>query len=503
MARSKKKSNILTHFIAYCMIMGLISTFRILPWKFAHAIAWGGALLFFHAVPRRREITLKNLKRAFGGEKTDQELESLAKESYRSLARSAVEFVKFGQMKGEELLKHVKLEGEENFNAAAAKGRGVIAFGLHLGNWELPNTVHALRWEPPTIVGRALDNPFLDRWVNQVRERFGTRVINSRKRGAVVEILQALRKGGSVGFVMDQNVVGDRGIFVDFFRELAYTHKVVALVAQKTGAPLVPVYGFREKDGTHRIIYGKPIDPISTDDRSRDLLINTQRLSRVLETCVRDHPDQWFWMHNRWKKKPKPGALPLNERAVFLDRDGTISEEIGYIRDLTKLSLIKNSAEAIRLFNQEGLKTLVVTNQSGVARGYYSEEYVKRTNQKLEKLLREEGANLEGIYYCPHHPTEGVGAYTVSCDCRKPGPGMFLKAELEHGVRLSQSFVVGDKLTDMEAAGRMGARAILVRSGYGQEELRRAQKSGDPHLDFVADDLLLAAQWIIQQVQTG
>ena len=501
MARSKKKSNVVIHATAYGVFIVLIFLFRILPWKFAHAIAWAGGTLFFYAVPRRREITLKNLKKAFGREKSDREIYNLAKGSYRNLARSAVEFVKFGQMSAEELSTHVTIEGEEHFNAAAAKGRGVIAFGLHLGNWELPNAIHAIRWKAPMIVGRALDNPFLDRYVNQQRERFGSRVINSKKRGAVVDILKALRNGESVGFVMDQNVVGDRGVFVDFFQELAYTHKVVALVAQKTGAPLVPVYGFREIDGTHRIIYGNPIDPISTGDRSRDVFVNTQRMSRVLEGCVRDHPDQWFWMHNRWKRRPKPGAIPIHERAVFLDRDGTITEEVGYVHTLDKFKLIQESGEAIALLNQQGIKTIVVTNQSGVARGYYPESHVKSVNRKLEELTSEKGAHFDAVYYCPHHPTEGQGPYSKPCDCRKPGAGMLYRAELEHGLHLSQSFVVGDKLIDIELAHRVGAKGILVRTGYGQEELRKSEKADCPTPDHVANDLLSAVHWIIDQLE--
>ena len=169
--------------------------------------------------------------------------------------------------------------------------------------------------------------------------------------------------------------------------------------------------------------------------------------------------------------------------------------------DLSIFRLLKNSAEAVRLLNREGIKTIGVTNQSGIARGYYPESQVHNVNKKLEELLTAEGSHLDGLYYCPHHPSEGKGPFTFACECRKPEPGMLYRAETEHGVVLSRSFVVGDKLSDMELARRVGAKGVMVLSGYGRRELESSRSTGSPQPDYVSEDLLSAVKWIIDQMK--
>ncbi|OGP94868.1 MAG: hypothetical protein A2Z19_06570 [Deltaproteobacteria bacterium RBG_16_54_18] len=183
-------------------------------------------------------------------------------------------------------------------------------------------------------------------------------------------------------------------------------------------------------------------------------------------------------------------AQGLNRcRGVFLDRDGTIIEEKGYLNDPEAIELIPGVAQAIRLFNYLGLKVLVVSNQSGVARGYFTDATVEEVNGKLEALLAHEGARLDGIYYCPHHPAD-------NCVCRKPEPGMLLQGADELNIDLPHSYLVGDKGADIGAAHRVGGKGILVLTGYGTEELGGCQ--GDPP-DFVARDLLEAAYWVLIQ----
>jgi D-glycero-D-manno-heptose 1,7-bisphosphate phosphatase len=155
--------------------------------------------------------------------------------------------------------------------------------------------------------------------------------------------------------------------------------------------------------------------------------------------------------------------------AVFLDRDGTINEEIGYMDRMEKLRLIPGAAEAIRLINATGMKTVVVTNQSGVARGIFTESFVAETHARLGEMLRAEGASLDGIYFCPHHPTEGRGDYLRVCECRKPAPGLLFRAAAELDLDPARSYMVGDTLKDIEAGRRAGAQGILVRTGYGEE----------------------------------
>lgn len=184
--------------------------------------------------------------------------------------------------------------------------------------------------------------------------------------------------------------------------------------------------------------------------------------------------------------------------AVFLDRDGTINEEVGYLDHIDKLRLIPGAAEAIRLLNDSGFKVVVVTNQSGVARGLFTETFVVEVHRALAELLESRGARIDRFDYCPHHPTEGTGRYRQACPCRKPEPGMLLKAAATLDIDLGRSYVVGDTPRDLEAARRVGAQGILVRTGYGAETLKTAT-GGETAAAHVADDLRAAVRWILAE----
>ncbi len=178
--------------------------------------------------------------------------------------------------------------------------------------------------------------------------------------------------------------------------------------------------------------------------------------------------------------------------AVFLDRDGTINEEVGYLSRTEELVLIPRAADAVRLINEAAMKAVVITNQSGVARGFFSEAVVEMVHARLEEMLRQERAFIDRFYYCPHHPTEGKGAYRIACKCRKPEPGMLLQAADELDIDLQRSYVVGDMLKDLEVAGRVGARGVLVRTGYG----KLITATDKP--DHIAADLFEAVKWIME-----
>lgn len=183
-------------------------------------------------------------------------------------------------------------------------------------------------------------------------------------------------------------------------------------------------------------------------------------------------------------------------RGVFLDRDGTINAEVNYLSRPEQLQLLDGAAEAIASLNQAGFKVVIVTNQAGVARGYFSEAVVQTIHEALRKMLG--AAQVDAIYYCPHHPTAGAGVYKTECHCRKPKPGMLEQAARELNIDLRRSFAAGDKISDLAAGRAVGCRNILVRTGYGMEsEKEFANYSWQP--EFVADNLLKAARWILQQ----
>jgi D-glycero-D-manno-heptose 1,7-bisphosphate phosphatase len=184
--------------------------------------------------------------------------------------------------------------------------------------------------------------------------------------------------------------------------------------------------------------------------------------------------------------------------AIFIDRDGTINQEVGYIGQVKDLRLIPGSAEAIRLVNQSGRKVVVISNQSGVARGYFDEQVVETINTALIKMLEAEQARVDGIYYCPHH-LKGYPPYNIDCSCRKPASGMLLQAAEDLNLDLTQSAVIGDKYTDVLTGHRLGIPGLLVRTGFGEGEIEKHSATWNKAPDFIAADLLEAVRWVLSE----
>lgn len=187
--------------------------------------------------------------------------------------------------------------------------------------------------------------------------------------------------------------------------------------------------------------------------------------------------------------------------AIFLDRDGTINEEVGYIENLDKFKIIPAAFDAIRLINLSGLKAVVITNQAAIAKGLVTEALVRQTHDHLQAELQQKGAAINAFYYCPHHPTEGSSAYRQNCDCRKPAPGLILRAAHDMDIDLSASYMIGDRYRDMEAAHRAGVKGVLVKTGYGTDVLANAgpdQETPDGKPEYIAEDILEAVRWILR-----
>jgi len=184
--------------------------------------------------------------------------------------------------------------------------------------------------------------------------------------------------------------------------------------------------------------------------------------------------------------------------AVFLDRDGVITEDPPhYAHRLDQLRIIPNSAKAIQLLNAHNFHVIIISNQSGVARGYYQEEDVKIFNDGMEHLLAKEGAHIDAVYYCPHHPDAIIERYKIDCDCRKPKPGMILQAAQKYSLDIQNSFVVGDKWSDVIAGKAAGCKTVLVLTGHGKGEFDKEHGSAD----YIATDLLDAVDKYILKAQ--
>ncbi len=193
----------------------------------------------------------------------------------------------------------------------------------------------------------------------------------------------------------------------------------------------------------------------------------------------------------------------MTRPAVFLDRDGTINEEVGYVNHVSRFLLLLCAPEAVRLLNASGLKVVVVTNQSGVARGYFPESLVTEITKLMCRELTARQAHIDGFYYCPHHPDGVVEPYNVACECRKPKPGMLRKAAAELDIDLKRSYMVGDRLNDVVFGQRAGLKGVITLTGYGRGEVEYLMRASGVEPDFIAEDLLDAARWIIADLENS
>lgn len=189
----------------------------------------------------------------------------------------------------------------------------------------------------------------------------------------------------------------------------------------------------------------------------------------------------------------------MKKPAVFIDRDGTINEQLGYINHLSRFVILPGVSEAVRLLNKNNWWAIIVSNQGGVARGYYPIELVEEIHAFLESSLKEQDATIDGIFFCPHHPAGILPEYSSGCDCRKPETGLIDRAREVFDIDMSRSYVVGDRHVDIELASRLNLKGVLVKTGYGLGEIEYIipEKRLKPH--HVAEDLLDAVKWILNE----
>jgi len=189
----------------------------------------------------------------------------------------------------------------------------------------------------------------------------------------------------------------------------------------------------------------------------------------------------------------------MKKPAVFLDRDGTISEEVGYINHIDRFKIIPDSLEAIKQINQSGYLAVVITNQAGVAKGFFHESLVHEVHRHLTKALEAVGAHLDGIYYCPHHPLEGRAPYRTACDCRKPKPGLIRRAVADLNIDLPNSVMVGDNISDIKLAENVGIPGVLVLTGYGRGVREKLKQEETVKPARIAGDLRETVSWILNR----
>jgi len=192
----------------------------------------------------------------------------------------------------------------------------------------------------------------------------------------------------------------------------------------------------------------------------------------------------------------------MQKSAVFIDRDGTLIVEVGYLSNPDQLELFESSAESVKKLNDAGILSILVTNQSGVARGYFGEDTVNLLNQKLSDVLKENDAYLDAVYYCPHHKNGIIEKYKKDCDCRKPKPGLINQAIADFkNINLEKSYVIGDKACDIELAKNAGCKGILLKTGYGTQVLEESNQNYIKP-DYVAENMIDAVNWLLDDLKT-
>ena len=273
----------------------------VLPLSWALKIGEILGLFVFYIWQSRRRVAIENLKTALssGTFGISETAENVIRENFKNLGRSFIEVVKIYYGLGDSIINSVVFEGIENFHRAKANNMGVIFVTGHCGNWELLAISSSVKLSDLSIVIRPIDNPFLNNLVEKVRMKYGNRVIN--KKGALKPIMQTLKKNGVVGILMDQAVIPEEGYVIDFLGKGAWTTKMPALIARKTGAAVLPAFIHREGRG-HKIVIHPEIGLSKSSDTETAVKEDTIAFSRSIEEYIKEHPSEWLWIHRRWKR---------------------------------------------------------------------------------------------------------------------------------------------------------------------------------------------------------
>ncbi|MDO9287347.1 MAG: lysophospholipid acyltransferase family protein [Thermodesulfovibrionales bacterium] len=269
----------------------------ILPFKVSIKAGEMLGLLLFYIWGSRRRIAIENIKLSALGSQLSAV--NIAKETFRNLGRSFTEIVKIYYGFGKNIIDSVEIAGVENFNKARANGKGILFLTGHCGNWELLGTAVAANLADIAIVARPINNPYINKFIVNGRQRHGNSII--AKQGALKVIIKRLRDGGCVGILMDQSVLSDEGYVIDFLGRGAWTTKMPALIARKTGAAVLPVFIHRTDRGHGLKIYPE-VELSNMDDKEKAALEDTKKFSGFIEGYIKEHPFQWLWIHRRWKR---------------------------------------------------------------------------------------------------------------------------------------------------------------------------------------------------------
>src|SRR5215510_2800399 len=287
----------------YSLALLIVRLFAAMPRRIAYPTAKTLARLGFHLARRQRRAGLRNLQMAFP-ELSQKAREGILRGSFENLGRLLVEFTHLPELNKGNVCRFVVHEGLENYLEGLRRGRGVIFMTAHFGSWELSSFAHAVYGFPLKFIVRPIDNSRVETLISSYRTSSGNLPID--RRNAARDVLKALRQNEAVGILFDQNTTRSEGVFADFFGIPAATTPAIARFALRTGAAVVPgLLIWDEALQKHRLRLDPPVDLIDTGDLEQDVLENTRRFNKILECYVREYPDQWLWIHRRWKTRPE------------------------------------------------------------------------------------------------------------------------------------------------------------------------------------------------------
>jgi KDO2-lipid IV(A) lauroyltransferase len=294
--------------LEYALIWPAVKLLGLLPRPVSHAVAGLFGMIVYAGAPRLRAVGQKNLAMAMP-DLPAAERARILRGVFRNLARMLAEITQFPRCTRDNISQVFAYDGFENYAEAVARGRGVLYLTAHLGAWELSAFCHATMGHSMYVLIRALDNPYLNELVNRYRTMSGNQIIE--KRDFLRGILAAMKENQAVGILIDQNSSMTEGVFVDFFGIPACTAAGMARIAMRTGAAVVPAFMlWNQADGRYRLRFDPPLELVSTGDTDADVVANTQLFMKTIEGYVRRYPDQWLWIHRRWKTRP-PGAAAI------------------------------------------------------------------------------------------------------------------------------------------------------------------------------------------------
>lgn len=300
--RVMRRRSTIRNQIEYVLALAVVKSVEIAPLRLAHVLARGYAALLDLALPRLRRVARQNLAFALPNEDANRIVDGV----FRSIARLLVSFARSPAIRRETVGQWIRCEGFEHYERAKREGRGILFATAHFGNWELSAYAHALLAEPMNVVVRPLDNPLIDSLVERRRSLSGNRPIF--KKDYARAILKALAANEAVGILIDQNASADTGVFVDFFGTPACAGAGFAKLAARSGAAVIPGFAIWSESEQRYVLRFYPPVPMS-GDAARD----TQALQAQLEAVIREYPDQWLWIHRRWKTRP-PGGQSVYSR---------------------------------------------------------------------------------------------------------------------------------------------------------------------------------------------